>query len=59
MHMKKISPHQIMNLFLSYENDNESISNAGLKINNEGGDCECSVEEIFPFQMEENGINNR
>lgn len=49
MHMKKISPHQIMNLFLSYENDNESISNAGLKINNEGGDCECSVEEIFPF----------
>lgn len=59
MHMKKIASHQIMNLFLSDENDNESISNAVLGINNEDGDCECSVEKIFPYQVEEYGVNNR
>lgn len=58
MHMKKISSHQIMTLFLSDENDNESISSSALRINNEDGDCECSVEEIFLFYME-NDINNR
>lgn len=46
---KKIASHQIMNLFLNHENDNESISNAVPRINNEDGDCDCSVEEIFPF----------
>lgn len=30
-----------MNLFLSYKNDKESISNTALKINNEDY-CECS-----------------
>lgn len=49
MHMKKITSHQIMNLVLTDENDNESISNAVLGINNEDSDCECSVEDIFPF----------
>lgn len=49
MHMKKIASHQIMNLLLSDENYNESINNAVLRINNEDGDCECSIEEIFPF----------
>lgn len=46
---KKIASHQIMNLFLNHKNDNESISNAVPRINNEDGDRECSVEEIFPF----------
>jgi len=49
MRMKKTASHQIMNLFLSDENDNESISNAVLRINNKDGDCECIAEEVFPF----------
>lgn len=43
MHMKRIASHQIMNLFSSDKNDNEPISNAISRINNEDGDCECSV----------------
>lgn len=58
MHMKKIASHQIMTLFLSDENDNESICSSALRINNEDGDCVCSLEEIFPF-YKENDINNK
>lgn len=49
MRMKRIASHQIMNLFSSDKNDNEPVSNAISRINNEDSDCKCSVYEIFPF----------